>query len=161
MKITLAQLNPVVGDVRGNLQKVVATLEQEHQNTDLVVFSELFLVGYPPRDLLEKPALIHQVQEALDHLVSLSARYPATGLLVGAPLPTGRDTGKGLCNCAVLIHQHRLQHSRIHGCGGVVVQVNRRGHPYVEYFRTPRRSSAARAGMAASGSAVSSYSSER
>jgi NAD+ synthase (glutamine-hydrolysing) len=109
MKITLAQLNPVVGDVRGNLQKVVATLAQEHRNSDLVVFSELFLVGYPPRDLLEKPALLHQVQEALDHLVSLSARYPATGLLVGAPLPTGRDTGKGLGNCAVLIHQGQVR----------------------------------------------------
>jgi NAD+ synthase (glutamine-hydrolysing) len=109
MKITLAQLNPVVGDVRGNLQKVVATLAQERETSDLVVFSELFLVGYPPRDLLEKPALIHQVQEALTHLVDLSDRYPATGFLVGAPQPTNRDTGKGLCNCAVLIHQGQVR----------------------------------------------------
>ncbi len=71
MKITLAQLNPVVGDVRGNLAKVVATLTQEHQHSDLIVFTELFLVGYPPRDLLEKPALLRQVQEALDHLVDV------------------------------------------------------------------------------------------
>ena len=109
MKITLAQLNPVVGDVRGNLQKIAATLAAEHRTSDLVVFSELFLVGYPPRDLLEKPALIRQVQEALEHLVDLSARYPATGILVGAPQPTGRDTGKGLCNCAVLIHQGQVR----------------------------------------------------
>jgi len=109
MKITLAQLNPVVGDVRGNLQKIVATLAQEQRTSDLVVFSELFLVGYPPRDLLEKPALIRQVQKALEHLVDLSARYPATGILVGAPQPTGRDTGKGLCNCAVLIHQGQVR----------------------------------------------------
>jgi len=72
MKITLAQLNPVVGDVSGNLQKVVATLEQEAQASDLVVFSELFLVGYPPRDLLEKPALLAKVEEALEHLVARS-----------------------------------------------------------------------------------------
>ncbi|MBU4448538.1 MAG: NAD+ synthase [Proteobacteria bacterium] len=109
MRITLAQLNPVVGDVRGNLQKIVATLAQEHRTSDLVVFSELFLVGYPPRDLLEKPGLIRQVQEAVEHLVDLSARYPATGILVGAPQPTGRDTGKGLCNCAVLIHQGQVR----------------------------------------------------
>ena len=109
MKITLAQLNPVVGDVRGNLAKVVATLEQAHQHSDLIVFTELFLVGYPPRDLLEKPALLRQVQEALDHLVELSARYPDTGILVGAPQPTGRDTGKGLCNCAVLIHRGEVR----------------------------------------------------
>ena len=109
MKITLAQLNPVVGDVRGNLQKIAATLAAEPRTSDLVVFSELFLVGYPPRDLLEKPGLMRQVQEALEHLVDLSARYPATGILVGAPQPTGRDTGKGLCNCAVLIHQGQVR----------------------------------------------------
>jgi NAD+ synthase (glutamine-hydrolysing) len=108
MKITLAQLNPVVGDVRGNCAKVAATLEAEAPTTDLVVFSELFLTGYPPRDLLEKPALIARVQEALEELVQLSARYPDTGLLVGAPQPTGKNTGKGLCNCAVLIHRGRV-----------------------------------------------------
>jgi NAD+ synthase (glutamine-hydrolysing) len=109
MKVTLAQLNPVVGDVSGNLKKAADTLEQMREATDLVVFSELFLTGYPPRDLLEKPALIHRVQEAIEALAALSARYPETGVLVGAPLPTGRDTGKGLCNCAVLIHQGRVR----------------------------------------------------
>ncbi len=109
MKITLAQLNPVVGDVSGNLKKVVETFEQVRRDSDLVVFSELFLVGYPPRDLLEKPALIARVQEALAELVNLSARYPDTGLLVGAPQPTGQNTGKGLCNCAVLIHQGQVR----------------------------------------------------
>jgi NAD+ synthase (glutamine-hydrolysing) len=108
MKITLAQLNPVVGDVSGNLKKVVATLEQEQGATDLVVFPELFLVGYPPRDLLEKPALLAKVEAALQELAALSARYPDTGLLVGAPQFTGEDTGKGLCNCAVLIHQGQV-----------------------------------------------------
>jgi NAD+ synthase (glutamine-hydrolysing) len=105
MKITLAQLNPVVGDVRGNLEKIAATLAQVHPDSDLVVFSELFLVGYPPRDLLEKPALLHQVEAALAELTALSTRYPGTGILVGAPQPTGLNTGKGLCNCAVLIFE--------------------------------------------------------
>ena len=108
MKITLAQLNPVVGDVRGNCAKVAATFAAEAPATDLVVFSELFLTGYPPRDLLEKPVLIARVQEALEELVRLSARYPDTGLLVGAPQPTGHNTGKGLCNCAVLIHRGQV-----------------------------------------------------
>ncbi|MGB8991619.1 MAG: NAD+ synthase [Desulfobaccales bacterium] len=108
MKITLAQLNPVVGDVRGNCAKVAATFAAEAPATDLVVFSELFLTGYPPRDLLEKPVLIARVQEALEELVRLSARYPDTGLLVGAPQPTGKNTGKGLCNCAVLIHRGQV-----------------------------------------------------
>ena len=103
MKITLAQLNPTVGDVRGNLQKVIDTLETHSGSTDLIIFSELFLVGYPPRDLLEKPSLIQQVQQALARLMEASGRHPKTAVLVGAPLPTGRETGKGLSNAAVLI----------------------------------------------------------
>ena len=108
MKVTLAQLNPTVGDVNGNLQKVISTLEQFGGSTDLIVFSELFLVGYPPRDLLEKPSLIEQVQRALARLAEASSRSPGTALLVGAPLPTGRDTGKGLSDAAVLIGQGRV-----------------------------------------------------
>ena len=108
MKITLAQLNPVVGDVAAICKKLPPPWRPSLES-DLVVFSELFLVGYPPRDLLEKPALIRRVQEALEHLVDLSAQYPDTGILVGAPQPTGRDTGKGLCNCAVLIHQGQVR----------------------------------------------------
>ncbi|MEW6660596.1 MAG: NAD+ synthase [Thermodesulfobacteriota bacterium] len=103
MKITLAQLNPIVGDVSGNLQKVVDTLEQYGPETDLIVFSELFLVGYPPRDLLEQPALIEATQAAVEKLLAVSRNFPRTGMLVGAPMPTGQDTGKGLNNCALLI----------------------------------------------------------
>jgi len=103
MKITLAQLNPIVGDVTGNLQKVVDTLEQQAAATDLIVFSELFLVGYPPRDLLEQPALIERTQAAVQELLAVSRSYPRTGVLVGAAMPTGLDTGKGLNNCALLI----------------------------------------------------------
>jgi NAD+ synthase (glutamine-hydrolysing) len=103
MKITLAQLNPIVGDVSGNLKKVSATLEQYAAETDLIVFSELFLVGYPPRDLLEQPALIEATQAAVQELLQVSRSFPQTALLVGAPMPTGLDTGKGLNNCALLI----------------------------------------------------------
>ena len=103
MKITLAQLNPIVGDVSGNLRKVVDTLEQYAGDTDLIIFSELFLVGYPPRDLLEKPALIKRTQAAVQELLAVSRNYPRTGVLLGAPMPTGLDTGKGLNNCALLI----------------------------------------------------------
>ncbi len=103
MKITLAQLNPIVGDVSGNLKKVVDTLEQYAAETDLIVFSELFLVGYPPRDLLEQPALIEKTQAAVQKLLAISRSFPKTAVLVGAPMPTGLNTGKGLNNCALLI----------------------------------------------------------
>ncbi len=52
MKITLAQLNPIVGDISGNLKKLIAVLKKDSYNlSDLVVFPELFISGYPPRDL--------------------------------------------------------------------------------------------------------------
>jgi NAD+ synthase (glutamine-hydrolysing) len=108
MKVTLAQLNPVVGDVTGNLQKVRSTLKAMGQSTDLVIFSELFLVGYPPRDLLEKPALIEKVQSAVQELVEASAAYPRLALLLGAPWPSGQEKGKGLHNSALLIHQGKI-----------------------------------------------------
>lgn len=105
MKVTLAQLNPVVGDVTGNLQKILDLWPQYASNSDLIIFPELFLVGYPPRDLLEKPALMERVQLALQELVRASARYPASALLVGAPCPSGQDLGKPLHNSALLIFQ--------------------------------------------------------
>jgi NAD+ synthase (glutamine-hydrolysing) len=108
MKVTLAQLNPTVGDVKGNLEKVLHTLEQYGGGTDLIVFSELFLVGYPPRDLLEKPSLIEQVQRALARLAEATGRSTGAAVLVGAPMPTGRDTGKGLSDAAVLVGQGRV-----------------------------------------------------
>ena len=108
MKVTLAQLNPLVGDVTGNLKRVIDTLRQTGSSTDLLIFSELFLVGYPPRDLLEKEALIQKTQQAVQELADISAQFPETAVLVGAPWPTGRDTGKGLHNCAILIYQGKV-----------------------------------------------------
>jgi NAD+ synthase (glutamine-hydrolysing) len=108
MKVTLAQLNPLVGDVTGNLKRVIDTLRQTGSSTDLLVFSELFLVGYPPRDLLEKEALIQKTRQAVQELADISAQFPETALLVGAPWPTGLDTGKGLHNCAILIYQGKV-----------------------------------------------------
>jgi NAD+ synthase (glutamine-hydrolysing) len=112
MKITLAQLNPIVGDVSGNLAKALAVLKETGPASDLIVFPELFLVGYPPRDLLEQPALIERVQQALEELAEASRACPDTGLLVGAPRPTGRRAGKGLYNSAVLIYQGQVLFQR-------------------------------------------------
>ena len=59
MKLTLAQLNPTIGDIQGNLAKIEKTLSQcSKDSPDLVIFPELFLVGYPPRDLLERSSII-------------------------------------------------------------------------------------------------------
>ncbi len=108
MKIVMAQLNPVVGDISGNLTKLRETIDQCPGDADLVVFSELFITGYPPRDLLERPAFIQRVQAALEEVALMSKEYPHLGILVGAPRPTARESGKGLANTAFLFYQGEL-----------------------------------------------------
>ncbi|PKM81342.1 MAG: NAD+ synthase [Firmicutes bacterium HGW-Firmicutes-14] len=109
MKITAAQLNPVVGDIEGNLKKAVDIYGKcSSEQSDLVVFPEMFLAGYPPRDLLEKPWFIEQVQKALDKLTKVSEKHPDTGIIMGVPIRTGQDTGKGLYNSAVLIYRGQV-----------------------------------------------------
>jgi NAD+ synthase (glutamine-hydrolysing) len=102
MKVLLCQLNPVVGDVEGNLGLLRQAFEGAAGRPDLVVFPELFLTGYPPRDLLEYPSFIDKVERALAEAATITARFPQTGLLVGAPVRTGKKTGRGLYNAAIL-----------------------------------------------------------
>ena len=79
MKITLAQLNPTIGDIRGNVAKVTQTLSQcSKDSPDLVVFPELFLVGYPPRDLLERPSFIAKTEAAIQELLHVSHKCQQT-----------------------------------------------------------------------------------
>src|SRR6185369_15920373 len=69
LKVALAQLNPTVGDVDGNLAKVrAARAEASKQGADLVVTSELVLSGYMPEDLVLKPAFQKRCHEAVDAL---------------------------------------------------------------------------------------------
>ncbi len=104
MRIALAQLNPVVGDISGNLARVEQTLEQvRKESPDLVVLPELFLVGYPPRDLLEHKWFIDRAEKALNEVKAISCKYPETGILLGTVLRTGNKIGKGLYNAAMLI----------------------------------------------------------
>jgi NAD+ synthase (glutamine-hydrolysing) len=109
VKVTLAQLNPVVGDIGGNLGKIVNTLSKySEDSSDLVVFPELFLVGYPPKDLLEKRWFIEQVETSVDELVRISKDFPNTGIIVGAPSSTEKNMGRGLYSSALLVYNGQL-----------------------------------------------------
>ncbi len=108
MKITLAQLNPVVGDINGNLKKIKNTLSTFHSGSDLVVFPELFLTGYPPRDLLEKSWFINKVQEVIREIKVISEEYRETGIIIGVPFPTNKKTGRGLYNSALFFYKGEL-----------------------------------------------------
>ncbi|MCX5777943.1 MAG: NAD+ synthase [Elusimicrobia bacterium] len=69
MKIALAQINPTVGDIAGNAKKILAWIARaKDQGADVVVFPEMALTGYPPEDLLHKPAFIAANRTALTQL---------------------------------------------------------------------------------------------
>src|SRR5687767_13970994 len=74
LSIALAQLNPTVGDLARNAALVRQARDKAGQlGADLVVFSELFLVGYPPEDLVLRPALVHAAATILEELIRESA----------------------------------------------------------------------------------------
>jgi len=113
MRIALAQLNPTVGDFDGNLGKIERTLASlRGERPDLAVFPELFVTGYPPRDLLERTWFIEKAALALDRLADISRAHPATGILAGTVMRSGRGSGKGLVNAAVLIRNGDLVAAR-------------------------------------------------
>jgi len=102
--ITLAQLNPVVGDVTGNAAKArAARARARADGADLVVLSELFIAGYPPEDLVLKPAFQSACRAAIEEL----ARDTADGgpaMLIGSPWV---EDGK-LYNACVLLDDGRI-----------------------------------------------------
>ncbi|UCG52024.1 MAG: NAD+ synthase [Candidatus Latescibacterota bacterium] len=104
MRITMAQLNPVVGDIEGNIARVLDALHIAiAEDADLVVLPELIVTGYPPKDLLEMPAFIKQVGKALERIVEASKEFPSLGVILGAPTPTDLPEGKPLFNTAFLV----------------------------------------------------------
>ena len=116
MKITLAQINPTVGDFSGNLEKIVtASHRAALLGARLTVFSELAICGYPPADFLEKPSFLARCRTAVDELAEATRTLP-TAVLAGVALPAVGETGKPAVNAAVLLDQGRLlleQHKRL------------------------------------------------
>ena len=98
LKIALAQLNPIVGDIAGNATKLKAAHATAAKlGADLVVLPELFITGYPPEDLVLKPAFQRAVQTAVEDLARDLENGPA--VLVGTIWRVGAD----LHNAAVLL----------------------------------------------------------
>ncbi|CAI4031278.1 Glutamine-dependent NAD(+) synthetase [Nitrospira tepida] len=117
-RVAMAQINPTVGDLDGNLQAVMSGVKEARKaKADLVAFPELALTGYPPEDLLLKPRFIEDTRRALEALIpechglAVVVGYVAQG--VGAEpkrmkptaVPAGRDE---LYNAAAVIVDARL-----------------------------------------------------
>ena len=95
LKIALVQANPTVGDVAGNAALIrTARAEAASAGADLVLFSELFLIGYPPEDLVLKPALQDAIAQTLQALAAETGDG-GPALLIGAPwVDQGADQGQ-------------------------------------------------------------------
>jgi NAD+ synthase (glutamine-hydrolysing) len=108
MKIALAQINPKIGDYENNTAKILEYISRAHdQNAELVIFPELSLMGYPPKDLLLKPNFIDQNLDALD----LIARQMPGGItaMVGCVQRNSSPTGRSLYNSMAVLGDGRIQ----------------------------------------------------
>jgi len=101
LRIALAQLNPVMGDIAGNLARARAAYK-DAAGADLVLFSELFITAYPPEDLVLKPALQADARAAVEALAADTLGGPA--ILMGMPLA---ERGK-LFNAVLLLEGGRI-----------------------------------------------------
>ena len=105
MKIALAQFNPTVGDFDGNSARILEIAsEAKTRGADLAVFSELCVCGYPPQDLLERPAFIERNHTQLAKLAKLIPMPSIVGYVGKAQ----DNTGKPVANTAALIADGRI-----------------------------------------------------
>ena len=87
MKIALVQLNYVIGDIEGNTAKILAEIAKAKEaKTDIAVFSELAICGYPPKDLLDYPSFIERCEIGLAIICEATE---GIAVLVGGPAWTG------------------------------------------------------------------------
>jgi len=108
VKIALLQIDPTVGDIRGNAALIAAAArEAAGAGADLAVGPELALVGYLPRDLLLSAGFVRRSWDHATELAQLLADGPP--VLVGLPEANHSDIGRPLYNTAVLLHRGRVE----------------------------------------------------
>lgn len=111
MKITIAQLNPTIGDIKNNAQAILNAAQIAHQqDTDLLLTPELSLCGYPPKDLLLNPSFVQLLAVELAHLAQQLP--PNLTVLVGTVDTNEQANLKGekaLFNSIALLHQGKIQ----------------------------------------------------
>jgi NAD+ synthase (glutamine-hydrolysing) len=106
MKIAISQLNYKIGDIDGNTAKILDAISKaKNENADLVIFSELAVCGYPPKDLLDYPNFIDRCEFAINLIGENSVDI---GVIVGAPSWSKLDRGKKLYNSAFFYENKKL-----------------------------------------------------
>ena len=109
MKIALAQINPTVGDFRGNTRLILdAAVRAEALGAELIVFPELATCGYPPADLLEKASFLSRAVEAVNEIRAWTESH-APALLLGSVEPSAQAEAKPVRNVALLLQSGEIR----------------------------------------------------
>lgn len=107
MKIALGQINPTVGDFSGNAAKMIDFSRRARTaGAGLILFPELSVCGYPPRDLVERPSFQERNQQAAEHIARETA---GIAVICGLLTPARADTGKSVMNSAALFRDGKIE----------------------------------------------------
>jgi NAD+ synthase (glutamine-hydrolysing) len=106
VKIALGQINPTVGDFEGNRDKIVQYARRAQQvGAGLILFPELSICGYPPRDLVERPSFVARNRETVEQV---AAETRGIAVICGVVTPAQADTGKSAMNSAALLKEGKV-----------------------------------------------------
>ncbi len=106
MKIALGQINPTVGDFAGNAAKIIQfSRRAQADGAGLILFPELSVCGYPPRDLVERPSFVARNRETLDRI---AGETQGIAVICGVVTPADSDTGKAVRNSAALLVEGKV-----------------------------------------------------
>ena len=106
MKIALGQINPTVGDFAGNAAKIIEYSSRARaEGAGLILFPELSVCGYPPRDLVERVSFVSHNREAAEHIASETR---GIAVICGLVTPAQADTGKSVMNSAALLRDGEI-----------------------------------------------------
>jgi NAD+ synthase (glutamine-hydrolysing) len=107
VKIALGQINPIIGDFAGNSAKIIdyARRAKSH-GAGLVLFPELSVCGYPPRDLVERASFVSHNREAAEHI---AVETQGIAVICGLVTPAHAETGKSVMNSAALLLDGRIK----------------------------------------------------
>ena len=106
MKIALAQLNYHTGNFEANTQKILDSVQLVSGKADLILFSELAVCGYPPRDFLEFNDFIDQCEESIKRIAAASNHID---IVIGAPARNKSGKGKPLYNAAFYLSKGEIR----------------------------------------------------
>jgi NAD+ synthase/NAD+ synthase (glutamine-hydrolysing) len=106
VKIALGQINPTVGDFDGNANKMIDFARRaQAAGAGLILFPELSVCGYPPRDLVERPSFVAKNRESIDRI---AAETQGIAVICGLVTPAHADTGKSVMNSAALLQDGKV-----------------------------------------------------